>query len=397
MPHKSKRKFFYHGGNFKIFAVIFLSIATIALFSTEQRYTTHETQILANLDFSQSGRHWNGTSGGIRLVPGEPATVILENEGRRQTLMTQKLRRPHRFTHIRISAEAKIDGVKGGKAWWQKAGVIVLSYDRQGKRLGHWPSEIAFLAGTHPWQHYQTVIPINEAIGSLQLFLLHGGESGSLHVRNLRVDSVQEATWFAWLETILLGAWLAIGLWILLPLLLLYRRAPLALLALASCTGLLAVSVLPQPLLSTSSKPALDKIAVLTAPIVERVTTSDGSVRRAQPDRSDAADRKDRTTPKYDAPTQRPVTRLKSDYEQYLAHFASHVLSALLVGLAFWSTGWRRLSVYLLAAAAINELLQLFVITRSAGLADGVANLAGVVAGLLIVSALLALRNRLAA
>jgi VanZ family protein len=36
-------------------------------------------------------------------------------------------------------------------------------------------------------------------------------------------------------------------------------------------------------------------------------------------------------------------------------------------------------------AAATNELLQVFVITRSAGLADGFANVAGAVFGLFIV------------
>jgi VanZ family protein len=67
------------------------------------------------------------------------------------------------------------------------------------------------------------------------------------------------------------------------------------------------------------------------------------------------------------------------------------------VGLTFRSVSWWRLTLYLLLAATTIELLQIFVITQSAGLLDGLANAAGIGAGLLLLYGMFAVRQRITA
>lgn len=403
MLYNSKLKFFYYSENIKLFAVLILCAVSLGLFEVGNRYTHTQHQLLPNLDFRQGGKYWTGSTQGVRKQPGLPATVVFENDGRRQTLMTQSLHRLQRFDNIRVSAELKLDGVKPGSAWWQKAGVLVLSYDRAGKRMTYWPSEVAFLSGTQPWRRYETIIPTGRDIEKMQLFVLHGGTSGTLLIRNLQLGAVQQAVWFAWAEAALLALWAVAGIWILVPLMIRQRNAPIAYLALACFVGNLGLSVLPQPLLSTTGKPALDALATLSIPLPDEAPPAEAvgqSPQESEPapdtetSKSQTAEAKGASKSGETIRANRVSLQIKGDAGQYAVHFLSHFIISVLAALAFKTAAWWRLALYLSLAAAANELLQIFVITRSAGLGDGLANIAGAAVGLILVFTLRAAWRR---
>ena len=406
MRYNSKRKFFYQNEKFKLFALMFLSLASLSLFAIEQRYEVFQEKLLPNLDFREVGKYWIGSRAGVYVIPGRPTTLVLNYDGQRQTLVTQTLRKPHRFENVRIAVDVKFDAVEAGPAWWHKAGVLALSYDQQGKRMTYWPSEIAFQSGTHDWRRYTAVIPTSKSMKTMQIFILHGGKSGALRIRNLQIDAAWETEWFVVAKHALLASWVAAALWILLPLIIQHRRNILAYLSLACFLGMLSVSVLPQPLLSTSSKPALDKLASLTTPAEAPPETSEKApAKKESPSPKDATATEEETKPQDEETSvatktvraKKPLLQVKGDPAQYAAHFLSHVFLALLVGLAFRRAAWWRLALYLLLAATTNELLQIFVVTRSAGVLDGVANAAGAAVGLLILYGFLRIWRRVAA
>lgn len=403
MPIKAKRKFFPYSEYWIPLALVFLSFATLAIFQIDGRYTVTQPDILPNMDFSEGGRYWTGPADGVRLSVSAPATLILSNDERRQTLVTQILRTPQRFDSIRVALDIKLDGVEPGDAWWQRAGVFLESRDRARRRMLYWPSEVALLSGTVPWTRFDRVIPTAAQMSYMQLFILHGGRSGVLQVRNLRVDAMAETAWFRSVKMLLIVLWGGIGLYCIAPLIVRRRRSPLAYLTLGAFAGMLAVSLTPQPLLSQSTVPIARTIATVAAP-----AESDREARKPADTTRKAKDGKQADTDAKTEPEQSdhgdtssakgasPIS-LASDPMQYAAHFFGHVLLGVLAAMLFRETASWRLAGYLLFAASTNELLQVFVVTRSAGFDDGLANMAGAMVGLLTVVGMRTIRTRRAA
>ncbi|NKB57750.1 MAG: hypothetical protein GKS00_15595 [Alphaproteobacteria bacterium] len=397
MSSNSKLKFFYHSEKWKLFAVVMLGLISLAIFQTNNRYVVAETNILPNLDFRQQGSHWIGTRNGIKLRRTPAPVLEFSNEGRRQTMVTQVLRNPHRFENVHVSVDIRIDKVVPGPIWWQQAGILLLAFDRRGARMTHWPSEVVLISGTHPWQQYEAIIPVSANIARFQLFLVHGGKAGLMQVKNIRVDAVDEAFWFVAAKPLLIAFWVVAAFWVLIPLLIERRKTLSAYLALFVFLITLAGALTPQPLLSESSRPVSDKLTRFIAP------TEKTADRKKAPARQSVKER-----PLLEAPNEtmtsasrvktRPVTlasAITGDSGQYTAHFFSHLLLGFLVSLVFFEVAWWRLLGYLLLAATATELLQIFVITRSAGIADGMANVAGVIAGLALCLGWQAARHRM--
>lgn len=387
MPWKSKSKFFYQCEKFKLATIIVLCVVSAALFQLDTRYRVTESGILPKLDLQELGNHWFGTGSSIRFAPGPPATIILRNDDRRQTLISRIIENPKRYANIRVEVDIKIDEIRPGSAWWERAVVLLRSWDHKQTRMKYWPSEIAQISGTRPWQHYEAVIPVAENVSHMRLFIVHGGKSGVLQFRNLEVDAAADAPWFAAAKPVLIAAWIIAGAWIVVPLALTRYRDLFACLALTVFAATLAGTLTPQPLLSDTSGPALDRLAKIATPKPSIRQGSGGKAKTAD----DEKPQSDRTAPTPASPTFDtsphgsilPVTFLKGSGD-YVAHFLSHALLALFVFLAFRDVPWWRLLFYLLLTAATDELLQFFVITRSAGILDGLANAAGISVGFAI-------------
>ena len=114
MPYNSKPKFFYLKEKSKLFALIFLSLASLGLFQVEQRYIISQEALFPNLDFSQTSKHWVGSRGNVYVSTRSPITLVLRNGGQRQTLMTQTLRKPHNFENIYVAVDLKFDAIEAG-------------------------------------------------------------------------------------------------------------------------------------------------------------------------------------------------------------------------------------------------------------------------------------------
>lgn len=390
MTSNSKLYFFNDTAHWKYVAVIALCLATIAFFQMGNRYEIVEQGILKNLDFRQLGNHWIGSSDGIFLTAGEVPALRLENQGRRQTMIAQVIFNPSRYENIHVAADIKLEAIVAGKSWWRQAGIILLGLDKKGVRMTYWPSEIALLSGSINWQRYEAVIPTSATMRRLQLFIFNGATSGVMDIKNLQIDAVEEALWSRATRLGLIAFWSIIGLWILLSLSMRYHKDLLAGLSIVAFLVMIAGALTPQPLLSETSGPTLEKVATFVAPkpaseVADTESTDETKTEKPPETAKDKKKPKQAVSPETSKSPRAAIQgAITGGGSAYTAHFVSHVVLAVLVFFAFSSKPWWRLLGYLLLAAATTEILQMFVITRSAGLNDGLANLAGVAGGLLL-------------
>lgn len=384
-------------------AVIALCLATIVFFQMGNRYETVEQGILKNLDFRQLGKRWVGSPKGVVLIPGAVPALRLDNQGRRQTLITQVIFNPSRYENIHVAADIKLEAIVAGKSWWRQAGVILLGLDIRGARMNYWPSEIALLSGSSNWQRYEAIIPTSAVMRRLQLFIFNGATSGVMDIKNLQIDAVEEALWSRTAKLGLIALWSIIGLWILLPLCICYRKDLPAGLSIVAFLVMITGALTPQPFLSETSGPALEKVATFVAPkpaneAADKEPTNETKTEKPPKTSKDKKKPKQAIAPVVSkAPRAAIQGAITGGGSAYTAHFVSHVVLAVLVFFAFPSAPWWRLIGYLLIAAATTEVLQMFVITRSAGLDDGLANLVGVACGILFYSVWRAVHRKFSA
>lgn len=403
MTNISKPNFFNNAAHWKYVAIIVLCLATIGFFHMGNRYKTVEQGILANLDFKQSGRHWIGSSRGITLTPGPAPSLRLNNEGRQQTLITQVIFRPDRYENIHVAADIKLDDVVAGNTWWRQAGIILFGLDKKGARMTYWPSEIALLSGSSAWHRYEAIIPTSAAMRRLQLFVFNGSASGIMDMRNLQIDAVEEVSWSRAAKPTLIALWLIIGFWILIPLSIRNHKNFPACLSIIAFLVMITGALAPQPFLSETSGPTLEKVARLVAPpptkkVPDTAAKEEKKIEKPPETSRDNKPRQKAAPPKSsEGPRAALQGAITGGNSAHAAHFVSHFGLTLLVFYAFGAMPWWRLMGYLLLAAATTEVLQMFVITRSANLGDGLANIAGVTGGFLLYLVWRAARQRFVA
>jgi len=187
MSWNAKGKFFNHRDCRMLAALAFLCLSSLLLFQPDGRHRVVARGILPNLDFRALGNHWTGSDAGIRISQGPPATLLFSNDGRRQTFIAQPLPNPRHYANIRVAVDIKVDKILPGPAWWQQASVLLMSWDDKQQRMTYWPSEIVQLSGTRPWARYKAVIPVAENAREIKLYILNGGKSGLLQIRNLQM------------------------------------------------------------------------------------------------------------------------------------------------------------------------------------------------------------------
>jgi len=202
--------------------------------------------------------------------------------------------------------------------------------------------------------------------------------------RNIAVDALDPALWFTIARAALIALWVGAGLWVIVPLLRPRRRRVAAYGALFIFAATVAGVLTPQPELSQFLGAARSMFDGAVAPPLERAApmketkTESPAGKVAPPDRGPGASAT--------SPSTRIIAALPSSVKRgggtFAAHFAVHATLAFLVLLAFGEVGWTRISAYLLVTAVMTEVIQVFVITRSANLVDGAYNLAGIGIGI---------------
>lgn len=396
MLFNSKAEFFQNSEKLKLAAIVFLCFSSILLLNAPNRYALVQADILPNTDFNELGKHWSVAGNAVRLTDGPKRTLLITNENSRQTLITQTLAAPQQFESIHVSFEMSLENVERGPEWWQQAGVILLGFDHNRARMKYWPHRIVLTSGSQPWAFYEAVIPVTEKMAKLQLFLFHGGQKGLIKLKNLRVNAMSERAWFTTIRTILIALWVIAGIWILVPPLLKRRKSLFAYLTFFTFVGMLVGALMPQPELSHIVRPVLSKWERILKPKpvadkaqAEHEKSKTGSAKKDQEaaTSTDAGPKKSKneaTKTQMPKQTAQLPRAMDSNSREYAAHFFSHILLGFLVALVFNQTARWKLLGYLVIAAAIVELGQIFVITRSAGFGDGLANIAGAATGFVL-------------
>lgn len=379
----------------KTVAIALLAVLTVALFNTAWRFETVARNVLPNLDFSERGRYWQGSSEGVYLNHSSPPVVMLDRGASRQTFLRQSLKLPAGFGFLRIGADIRLPHQVAGPMWWDRAGILIYSIDSRGKRIPFWPSTVALPEASDGWRHYEAVIPVAPSAQRMDLYLFMGARHGVVAIRNLTVNGLENANWFAAARTVLAAGWVAAGLWVVIPLFASQWRRVTAGLALFVFLGTLAGVLAPQPELSQflyGIRGVIDRSTrALSVPVV-RQAPAPIPAPDSPAEGPDAADT-DRDTGPRDALQDDIQTgtsariigampqALTRDSGAYAAHFSVHAALAFLILLTFRRTPFAVLFGYLLLTGASTEIIQYFVTTRTVNQSDGALNMAGIVSG----------------
>jgi len=394
------------GARRRILAIALLCAATLALFAAPARFETTETGILSNLDFAQGFAGWRYTPGAVLADPATGVASVLAAPDRPAAVLLRILDRPHRFSHIRVALDARVENLVAGSEPWQVAGARL-----RGARAGHWldpywPSEVARLEGTTPWRRFEAVFPVQPEAESLRLLLYNAGVSGVLSVRDIAIDALAERPLARVARWLLVALWIAGAAWAAGPAIARGRKRPAGLATLATGALILGFVLTPQPELANT-------VAALSSDIDRAIAWAGESAAPASPEtdrQSTMATRKnrdrgtdqaraaDQAAPRANnalpAPAPRaaqgPVrtsvgqlakTTVLGLGPQDVGHFLAFATLAFLAFRAFPEIARRHLLVYLVTGALASEVAQSFLVTRTTQLSDAALNMGGIVVG----------------
>ena len=368
----------------KVVVILLLCCVSLAAFNSSARYETDRSGILPNQSWDSGVSHWQRTRHGVDLIRTDsvPTVVLTFRGGQRFAVLSHRIADPRRFKHIWIRVEATLEDVLPGAEGWQQAGVMLRSFDRAGQRLWYWPYEVFASTGTSDWRRYDAVIPVGAEVAAMRLFLYHAGISGKLSLRALEIDAVSEAGWFKTTRLALIVLWCLAGAWVLVPLIFRRVRDLKGRVCLLLGIAILVAVLTPQPNLRDSANAV---VALLKLPM-ERGGSSVQTSRSNEGSgvHKEAGESQERWT--FPSPTIEPVDTEGSKAPGViqnldLGHLAAFAMLGFLAFFAFPNVPWPHLMLYLLVGALASEVLQVFSITRSAQVQDGVMNFLGIILG----------------
>jgi len=359
----------------RVAACLALCAATAALHLADIRYVTAITSAAPGF----FGMQW-GRTPGVALMPADPSVARLDKvPGQSVAYLARGVNAFKEHDGIRVAAEARTEGVVAGPLDWQMARVLVWSYDAAGRRMSYLPHEVLALDGTGDWTRGRLVAPVVPHTVAMRVAIVHGGEAGSMYVRNVTVDAVNETPLYAALRGILIACWAAWALWALHPLVRLEGgMRPARLAAWAVALALVAGSFVPQPDLGDT----MERVAAALEPAPAPEPATDVAPGTAAPLPPAAA-----PPPRAEGPAPPPPARpVAVDLSPAIgaghAHFAAFLLLAALLPFAFPGASRRQILGHVLLLAAAIELLQGFTVTREAELGDFALDGAGAVLGI---------------
>jgi hypothetical protein len=357
----------------KVVVILLLCFTSLAAFTSSARYETDRSEILPNQSWDSRISHWQRTQLGVDLIRTDnvPTVVLTVDGGQRFAVLSQRITDPRRFKHIWIRVEAKLEDVLPGAEGWQQAGVMLRSFDRAGQRLWYWPYQVFASTGTSDWRRFDAVIPVGAEVAAMRLFLYHAGISGKLSLRALEIDAVTEAGWFKTTRLALIVLWCLAGAWVLVPLIFWRVRDLKGRVCLVLGIAILVAGLTPQPYLRDSVNSV---VALLNLPMerggssVQTSRSNEGSGVHKEARESQERDTEGSTAPGV-------IQKLD------LVHLAAFAMLGYLAFFSFPNVLWPHLMLYLLLGALASEVLQVFSITRTTQVQDGVMNFLGIILG----------------
>lgn len=381
----------------RVAVVLALCALTALLFLTDIRWTTVRSAIVPGFG---SGA-WSASGAGASLLRDDPSVAVLEAlPGPTSSYVALRLPQPFSASHVRVSVEAKAEGLRNNAAPWQKVRVILYNFAADGRHLSYLPHMVAEIDGPGDWRRFGLVTPVPREVASHRLIAFNGAEDGTLVLRNLAVDSVTERDFFVALRLALAALWVAAAAWIAYPLVL---RPPAGLVlrvALAACVLIAVAGLTPQPEWSRAIGGAVG-MARHTAGAARDALLGprDSAPERApaQAAASAAAPRADGLIP---VPGDRAVREHLDGGVFYIwppkigtgpvAHFFGFAIAGFLLAVGLRSVPRVHVLWYLLLLALATELLQSFHFSRATELDDLAMNAAGIAVGVAAAAAFLA-------
>lgn len=200
------------------YIVIFAVLAglTTVFYQLGGRYAVTDTDILLNADFEEGDWGWFGGGEAYVLLDEATPVVRLEPVSDGISLIGRRMGRAGRWDQLRFSADFRAKGLIPDGPAWRAGGLIVRSYDDDGRRIRSWPYHLLRIAGDQDWQRLSADLPVGAIVERLAIYVFHAGVDGVLEMRGLRVDGLAERPWSMMTKQILVGAWLLFGLRLLL-------------------------------------------------------------------------------------------------------------------------------------------------------------------------------------
>lgn len=385
----------------KIMLSLLMAVLTFLIFQVISHFVAVESNIIPNLSFESGETYWGKSPVGVSLA-NKPLPVVEFTLAHppKPLILGRVIPNPQRFSHIRVGADIKVDNVIPGDAWWERAGVILRSWDRQGRKIRFWPKTVAALSGTSDWIHYDSIIPVPDNAHLMQLLFFLDGRAGRMEVTNISLDAVTPSVWFDVAVKALIAGWVLLGLWVFAPLLYTARHRITACFALAAFLATLVAVLTPQPNLSNIAAKAIST----TFSFVEPLRSTFSSTTPKTPPSEASSNNKDESS-EGSGPSKKPSQKIKpsvplsKEFTRYVgmtprefaagggssfSHIISHAAFSFFTVLAFPLAAPLLLGASLALAAVTTEMLQLFVVTRSTSMDDVIMNFLGVALGVLI-------------
>jgi len=195
--------------------LVFVTLAVITLLFTNwyDPFSPVEPELLKNPNFSEGLSFWEHSK--------LPDNVAIEDQGivklhstnpQSHVSITQIITDPLRFKFLRLSGQVKTEDVKPGKRGWQKARLILSSYDANGKWISS-PHYVTALTGTNDWREYSEVFRIIPAAKQLHVSAQLPNAIGTMWIKSLSLMEVLKKRSVFYYNTgflILWGVFLAI-------------------------------------------------------------------------------------------------------------------------------------------------------------------------------------------
>ncbi len=341
---------------------IFL-IATWLVFSSYPRYLQISDELITNQDFSAALDGWQtGGRPSMQSLHDDTFSMQIEHESESQRLIQSFTNLQSGFYHV--GADLRLDNVIHGIKDWQNAGIILATYQQDGKRNGSF--DVLTTSGSLPWQTVEKVIFVAETAYRVDVVARMLNSPGKMQVKNISLIRVKQAQYFNVIRILFAGLWLIVGLWFFWNLRTLQvsrmTLTVVALLAIATFIG----TLIPKQLVTDINT----QLANHLPPVL--VNGLEGFFRET---------------------LQVPLLSAHAEFSK-LGHFLGFFLLAFVARFSLKKISMPHLALTLLTLALLTETLQMMTNARSASLLDVIIDSAGIIIGLLLAQVVVVIAKR---
>ena len=189
---------------------------TIGFFKLYDRYEPSGSELLTDPGFSRDFADWERSGRGTAEVTAEGVLLLRVDTAGAGVAVRQYLPDPGRYRLLRLAGALQAQNIHPGPQFWQKGQLALVSLDGN-RRMLPVPHLVANLAGTQPWQTYQTVFRIPARAEAVRVVVQLIGATGTLAAKNLSLYEVREKGGFARYHKLGIGLWVIGLLWWSLP------------------------------------------------------------------------------------------------------------------------------------------------------------------------------------